>query len=64
MPSYLITLTSEQMDGLRERSRETGLPVAFHVRQGVEWVLSGQKPVELTYDGHTVSGYATLIKLT
>lgn len=64
MPKYLITLSDEQMDGLRSRSKETGVPMSCHVREGIDLVLSGQRPASLTCDGITVSGYVVVVKIS
>lgn len=63
MPKYLLTLSEEMMRGLRERSEETGVPMAHHVRQGIELVLSGRSPCTLTCDGVTLSGYVAVVKV-
>lgn len=64
MPGYLINLTNEQLEALRERSRETGSPVARIVRQGIDMVLSGDAPCSLTVGGATLSGYVALLKVS
>lgn len=39
MPKFLVNLSEEEMRRLKERSEQTGAPMAYFMRQGLKSVL-------------------------
>lgn len=56
MPKFLFNISDEDLERLRQRSLDTGAPIAYHIRKAIHESFADKIPCGVFISGHIVSG--------